>query len=89
MHNPAPFRDRAVAVLLGATVADAACKLCLCVVFHSSNLCTGLPLHWVYDVAKLKQIVSEDPPEFHVPVANPFYLRGKVLLARCATFFIF
>ena len=51
---------KAYKVLLGATVADAAC----------------MPTHWVYDHAKLyKDILkgNKSSPEFHVPPANAFY----------------
>uniref|UniRef100_A0A8C4STQ8 Selenoprotein J n=1 Tax=Erpetoichthys calabaricus TaxID=27687 RepID=A0A8C4STQ8_ERPCA len=34
------------------------------------------PLHWIYDLKKLQNILSETPfPEFRVQSANPFYRR--------------
>lgn len=34
------------------------------------------PLHWVYDLQKLRVILDQDPnPEFRAESANPFYRR--------------
>jgi hypothetical protein len=53
-----PVHQRAIAAIIGATVADAAAQ----------------PLHWVYDSAKMHELVGDGrPPEFHTPPANPYY----------------
>uniref|UniRef100_A0A096LR69 Selenoprotein J n=1 Tax=Poecilia formosa TaxID=48698 RepID=A0A096LR69_POEFO len=52
--------NRAVGAIVGSAVADAAAQ----------------PLHWVYDLQKLKGILAQDPnPEFRSESANPFYRR--------------
>uniref|UniRef100_A0A3Q2CHN5 Selenoprotein J n=1 Tax=Cyprinodon variegatus TaxID=28743 RepID=A0A3Q2CHN5_CYPVA len=52
--------NRAIGAIVGSAVADAAAQ----------------PLHWVYDLQKLKGILAEDPhPEFRSESANPFYRR--------------
>ncbi|KAJ8357152.1 hypothetical protein SKAU_G00199460 [Synaphobranchus kaupii] len=52
--------DRAVGAIIGAAVADAAAQ----------------PLHWNYNLDKLKSILAQEPcPEFHPQSANPFYRR--------------
>uniref|UniRef100_A0A8C4SMZ4 Selenoprotein J n=2 Tax=Erpetoichthys calabaricus TaxID=27687 RepID=A0A8C4SMZ4_ERPCA len=54
------IEDRALGAIIGAAVADAAAQ----------------PLHWIYDLKKLQNILSETPfPEFRVQSANPFYRR--------------
>lgn len=56
----AALADRAIGAIIGSAVADAAAQ----------------PLHWVYDLQKLKGILAKDPnPEFHSESANPFYRR--------------
>ncbi|KAJ3594375.1 hypothetical protein NHX12_003682 [Muraenolepis orangiensis] len=53
--------DRAVGAILGSAVADAAAQ----------------PLHWVYDLQKLRALLAERPqPEFSPESANPFYRRA-------------
>ncbi|KAK5602981.1 hypothetical protein CRENBAI_017292 [Crenichthys baileyi] len=52
--------NRAIGAIVGSAVADAAAQ----------------PLHWVYDLQKLKEILAQDPnPEFRSESANPFYRR--------------
>uniref|UniRef100_A0A3Q4HKV3 Selenoprotein J n=1 Tax=Neolamprologus brichardi TaxID=32507 RepID=A0A3Q4HKV3_NEOBR len=52
--------NRAIGAIMGSAVADAAAQ----------------PLHWVYDLQKLKGILALNPnPEFHPESANPFYRR--------------
>lgn len=52
--------NRAIGAIVGSAVADAAAQ----------------PLHWVYDLQKLKAILDENPnPEFRSESANPFYRR--------------
>ncbi|KAG7457161.1 hypothetical protein MATL_G00243580 [Megalops atlanticus] len=52
--------DRAVGAIIGAAVADAAAQ----------------PLHWNYNLDKLKAILAQEPcPEFYPQSANPFYRR--------------
>jgi len=52
--------DRALGAIIGSAVADAAAQ----------------PLHWLYDLQKLKGLLSENPhPEFRPESANPFYRR--------------
>ncbi|KAG7487517.1 hypothetical protein MATL_G00024390 [Megalops atlanticus] len=53
--------DRIVGAIIGAAVADAAAQ----------------PLHWIYDLQKLRAILSEEEPcpEFRPQSANPFYRR--------------
>ncbi|KAI1882683.1 hypothetical protein AGOR_G00237420 [Albula goreensis] len=52
--------ERAVGAIVGAAVADAAAQ----------------PLHWNYNLDKLKAILAQVPcPEFHPQSANPFYRR--------------
>ncbi|KAJ8274428.1 hypothetical protein COCON_G00090530 [Conger conger] len=52
--------DRAVGAIIGAAVADAAAQ----------------PLHWNYNLDKLKSILAQEPcPEFLPQSANPFYRR--------------
>ncbi|RVE61636.1 hypothetical protein OJAV_G00172410 [Oryzias javanicus] len=52
--------DRAIGAIVGSAVADAAAQ----------------PLHWVYDLQKLKGILAQDSnPEFRSESANPFYRR--------------
>ncbi|XP_056149305.1 crystallin J1A-like isoform X2 [Lampris incognitus] len=52
--------DRAIGAIIGSAVADAAAQ----------------PLHWVYDLQKLKGLLAQDPhPEFRPESANPFYRR--------------
>ncbi|KAJ8270332.1 hypothetical protein GJAV_G00113110 [Gymnothorax javanicus] len=52
--------DRAVGAIIGAAVADAAAQ----------------PLHWNYNLDKLKSILAQEPcPEFFPRSANPFYRR--------------
>uniref|UniRef100_A0A669B6X8 Selenoprotein J n=1 Tax=Oreochromis niloticus TaxID=8128 RepID=A0A669B6X8_ORENI len=52
--------NRAIGAIVGSAVADAAAQ----------------PLHWVYDLQKLKGILALNPnPEFHPESANPFYRR--------------
>uniref|UniRef100_A0A3Q2PQU9 Selenoprotein J n=1 Tax=Fundulus heteroclitus TaxID=8078 RepID=A0A3Q2PQU9_FUNHE len=52
--------NRAIGAIVGSAVADAAAQ----------------PLHWVYDLQKLKGILAQDPnPEFRSESANPFYRR--------------
>lgn len=54
-----PKKQRAIASIFGAVVADAA----------------GQALHWVYDLEKLKKIVEGlSEPEFLEPSQNPFYV---------------
>jgi hypothetical protein len=45
------------AFVLGAFVADAA----------------TMPLHWIYDVAQIKQLVGDGAPTFFHPPSCPFY----------------
>ncbi|MED6279911.1 hypothetical protein CHARACLAT_005631 [Characodon lateralis] len=52
--------NRAIGAIVGSAVADAAAQ----------------PLHWLYDLQKLKGILAQDPnPEFRSESANPFYRR--------------
>ncbi|KAG5847365.1 hypothetical protein ANANG_G00125270 [Anguilla anguilla] len=52
--------DRAVGAIIGAAVADAAAQ----------------PLHWNYNLDKLKSILAQEPwPEFFPQSENPFYRR--------------
>uniref|UniRef100_A0A667ZZX5 Selenoprotein J n=1 Tax=Myripristis murdjan TaxID=586833 RepID=A0A667ZZX5_9TELE len=52
--------DRAIGAIVGSAVADAAAQ----------------PLHWVYDLQKLKGFLEQDPNlEFRPESANPFYRR--------------
>ncbi|KAG7258948.1 hypothetical protein CRUP_027387 [Coryphaenoides rupestris] len=52
--------DRAIGAIIGSAVADAAAQ----------------PLHWVYDLQKLKALLVKQPhPEFTSESANPFYRR--------------
>jgi len=38
--------------------------------------CAAQPLHWVYDLQKLKALLAKQPhPEFTSESANPFYRR--------------
>lgn len=50
-------RSRAKAAVLGAFVADAA----------------TMPLHWIYDPAKIQSILGDSKPEFFPNASSPFY----------------
>lgn len=50
-------KSRAKAAILGGFVADAA----------------TMPLHWIYDVEKIKELVGNKNPEFFNPPSCPFY----------------
>jgi hypothetical protein len=50
-------KSRAKAAILGGFVADAA----------------TMPLHWIYDVEKIKELVGDKNPEFFSPPSCPFY----------------
>ena len=50
-------RERAVAAVVAAAVSDAA----------------AMPLHWVYDLSKLKVLVGDGPAAFVSPAADAFY----------------
>eukprot|EP00042_Codosiga_hollandica_P041730 m.375273 g.375273 ORF g.375273 m.375273 type:complete len:346 (+) comp56177_c0_seq12:78-1115(+) len=49
--------DRAVAAIVGAFVADAA----------------AMPLHWIYNVTEIKDLVGSGAPEFYYPPSCPYY----------------
>ncbi|CAL8314073.1 unnamed protein product [Gadus morhua 'NCC'] len=52
--------DRAIGAIVGSAVADSAAQ----------------PLHWVYDLQKLKVLLAKQPhPEFNPESVNPFYRR--------------
>lgn len=56
----ASLGNRAIGAIVGSAVADAAAQ----------------PLHWVYDLQKLQEILAQHPnPEFCPESANPFYRR--------------
>jgi ADP-ribosylglycohydrolase len=56
-----PRKQRAIACIVGALIADAAAQ----------------PLHWIYDVGKLKEILNGvSEPEFMTPPHCPFYQVG-------------
>ena len=50
--------DRALAAIMGAITADAA----------------TMPLHWIYNVNEIKNLVGNKAPEFHHPPSSPDYL---------------
>jgi hypothetical protein len=50
-------RARARAAVLGAFVADAA----------------TMPLHWIYDVQRIQQLVGDAAPTFYHPPSCPYY----------------
>ena len=56
-NSLSPIAKRAVAAVIGAHVADAA----------------SMPLHWIYDVSKLEEIVGSSNPEFWPSGSNLFY----------------
>eukprot|EP00983_Pelagomonas_calceolata_P010345 336025-Pelagomonas_calceolata.AAC.1 len=43
------------------------------------------PLHWIYDVSKVKELLSgkEDCPEFYPTPSCPFYNSGPVGVQSC------
>lgn len=51
------IKQRALASIMAAMVADAA----------------AMPLHWIYDVNQIKQLVGNGVPEFFNPPSCPFY----------------
>jgi hypothetical protein len=52
-----PVSDRKVGALVGAMLADAAV----------------MPLHWIYDTAKIAKLVGTGHPEFFDPPSCPYY----------------
>lgn len=52
-----PIQQRAVAAVIGASVADAATR----------------PLHWLYDRTKLESIIEDNDPAFWPNNLSPFY----------------
>eukprot|EP00050_Salpingoeca_kvevrii_P007858 m.299110 g.299110 ORF g.299110 m.299110 type:complete len:346 (+) comp14040_c0_seq1:2-1039(+) len=54
---PMTQQDRALAAIVGAFVGDAA----------------SMPLHWIYNTTKIKQMVGQNPPEFYSPPSCPYY----------------
>eukprot|EP00049_Salpingoeca_infusionum_P027835 m.34581 g.34581 ORF g.34581 m.34581 type:complete len:359 (-) comp9780_c0_seq2:399-1475(-) len=55
--SKASASDRALAMLVGAFVADAA----------------TMPLHWIYSVSKIQELVGSGNPEFFSPPSCPYY----------------
>ena len=53
------------------------CFVCVFVcLFNVCVHCVAQPLHWVYDLQKLKVLLAQQPhPEFNPESANPFYRR--------------
>jgi hypothetical protein len=62
-------RARARAAVLGAFVADAA----------------TMPLHWIYDVQRIEQLVGDGAPTFFHPPSCPYYDVRFTHIARLRT----